>query len=1087
MHRDVEVYAERVDPAPGQARWACGSGYLLGARLVLTAAHTVCAGDVPLSTVKVRGEDGNLHAAAVVWHRPEDGIDTALLEVTGAEWPEPRWRHLVRYGQFVTDMAGQECEAVGYPRVVASPELRDSHQATGTINPRSLAKSGRYAMEIHNPPAGSTGDGSAWAGMSGAAVVCGGLLVGVVTTDPAGFDSRRLVITPMAALAADASFSALVETHTGTVPMLEPVEVADLAHRVEPAASSADLLRADLAVTPFRDRPELEHLLTWCDDPDWFSVRLVVGRGGQGKTRLARKLLETLTQRTDTIWTGLFLADHADLDKAAVLAEVTSPTLIVVDQADARSTSLDKLFAATAASKGKVRLLLLARTAGAWRTDRTAPAAHMEVLADDRIVLHLEPVDLDIVDRIDAWQQAAAAFAARLTSIEGYRQVAWSEVLPHLVPVFDPSESPTILTIQMDALATLLTAAEPSDGGSPATGSGRSAEDVLLSDEHRYWSRVAREHQVTLSPSVQRCLVAMATLWEASERSEARRVVAAALDRPEHDDAVITASEWLETLYQTSDGYWSGLRPDLLGEHLVVTALGPEGSCPDLIARTVAYASDSQLERGLTVLGRALPRYPVLRDVLYEATLAAGEGGARAAIAVATALPEPEPLLAAIRQYAAGAEVDTLIDLYDHLPVPSLLFAPLALTVLEDTVRQLREAVALDRAAYLPKLAASVTDLAVRLAESRRGDESLAVAQEAVDLHRELVAIDAPTYLPILAISVSNLASWFSRTGRMDQALAAAEESLSLYRDLDATAPGTYRARLAGSIQNHASMLRQSGRPAEALAATEDSVALCRDAAADDPDEHLPSLASAVNTLALALAATQRQDEAVAAAQEAVDIRRRLADANPDAHLPSLAQSLGNLALHLGETGRPVEALAAAQERVHVCRTLVEISRGAYLSDLAGAEQNLSIALAEVGRHDESAAAAGEAVDLFQELAESDRDTYLPHLAASLNNLVVRLTESEQREDEAMTAAIAAVNLFAELAETDRDTYLPSLAGSVGPLAYRLDDAGRHDEALSAAIAAANMFEELAAADPSRFHADLQGVLDLAKRLAATE
>jgi hypothetical protein len=44
---------------------------------------------------------------------------------------------------------------------------------------------------------------SPWAGMSGAAVCCGPLLFGVVSSDTAGFSSRRVTITPVSALAAD--------------------------------------------------------------------------------------------------------------------------------------------------------------------------------------------------------------------------------------------------------------------------------------------------------------------------------------------------------------------------------------------------------------------------------------------------------------------------------------------------------------------------------------------------------------------------------------------------------------------------------------------------------------------------------------------------------------------------------------------------------------------------------------------------------------------------------------------------------------------------------------------------------------------
>ena len=208
------MYAERPEPGPGQEPWTSGSGYLLAGRLVLTAAHVVCSGTQPLTNVSVRCEPGGLFTATVVWHgENDDGVDLALLEVTDSTWVTPSWRHPVRFGQFVTSRAAQACEAVGFPRVVATPEQRDTHHAVGQLHPKSLVKAGLYAVEVANPPSAPNADGSSWSGMSGAVVRAAGLLVGVVTEDPAGFDSRRLVTVPITAGVADPAFVALVTAH----------------------------------------------------------------------------------------------------------------------------------------------------------------------------------------------------------------------------------------------------------------------------------------------------------------------------------------------------------------------------------------------------------------------------------------------------------------------------------------------------------------------------------------------------------------------------------------------------------------------------------------------------------------------------------------------------------------------------------------------------------------------------------------------------------------------------------------------------------------------------------------------------------
>src|SRR5918997_3735115 len=137
MRRAVEVYAGWPDRPAGTVGWTCGSGYLLGGGLVLTAAHTVCPAGWPSARVRVRDESG-LVEARVAWHRRSDEVDVALLVITEPGWRVPVWRHRVRWGWLVTSRAGQGCEAVGFPKVVAEPQWRDSHRAVGVINPGAL-------------------------------------------------------------------------------------------------------------------------------------------------------------------------------------------------------------------------------------------------------------------------------------------------------------------------------------------------------------------------------------------------------------------------------------------------------------------------------------------------------------------------------------------------------------------------------------------------------------------------------------------------------------------------------------------------------------------------------------------------------------------------------------------------------------------------------------------------------------------------------------------------------------------------------------------------------------------------------------
>ncbi|WP_372669783.1 tetratricopeptide repeat protein, partial [Amycolatopsis kentuckyensis] len=975
MRREVEVYSDWPGHPPEQGRWTCGSGYLLAGRLVLTAAHVVCRASQALSSVRIRAESGGLVAARVMWHRWESTIDAALLEITDSAWVPPQWRHSVRWGRFVTRSPGQECEAIGFPKVVATPQMRDSHHAVGTLNPGTLVKSGLYAMEVTNPPSFVGADGSAWAGMSGAALRCGdraGVLVGVVTQDPSGFDNRRLIIMPISAVASDVGFAKIVADHTGRPPLVEAVELAELAEPVSTPASPAELLRADAATVPFRPRPEFDELRDWCEADAWAGTRLVAGAGGQGKTRLARHLASSLTSRG---WATVMLGEHARAEDLAVLAHVVAPTLVVVDYAEGRATQLDPLVDALNRAEAKVRLLLLARTAGAWRTERVTPASHLSILADDRIVVNLRPVEPDRDGRQLAWREAIDALANRLATLDGYQAIAWPNVVSRLaLPPLDDDRFRTILAVQMHALAALLHADDPIP---VLTGTPVDAQEVLLEHEARYWSRIAERFGISLAPATRRSLVAAATLWGASTGEEARKIVATSLTHAS-DDQITNIADWLATLYRDGERYWSGLQPDILGEYLVGTALSEGEQNPGLVTATLAAASTGQLEQALTVLGRAHPQHPRLTAVLTRVVLNSGVAGARAAVTVAPRLAQPRPLLAALDRFVHGAELSQLYELQIALPRLSLLLGPTTVTAAAQLTRLLRSAIDAERDAYLPALARSINNLAVRLGEVGRRPEALAAAQEAVEFYRELVKGNRDAYLPDLAMSINNLAVQLAEAGRRPEALTAGQEAVALRRELVKGNRDAYLPNLATSISNLANRLAEAGRRPEALTAGQEAVALRRELVKGNRDAYLPDLATSINNLANRLGEVGRRPEALTAAQEAVALRRELVEGNRDAYLPALAMSISNLAVRLAEAGRRPEALAAAQEAVEFYRELLEGNRDAYLPNLAGSINNLAVRLAEAGRRPEALAAAQEAVEFYRELLEGNRDAYLP-------------------------------------------------------------------------------------------------------------
>ncbi|MEV0123077.1 trypsin-like peptidase domain-containing protein [Streptomyces sp. NPDC050703] len=207
---------------PGEGRVTVGSGYLVAPRLVLTARHVLedrAAGEVwPVITVTVGhqrdGETTRVRAEAV-WTHP-GGLDVALLRIDGEIDPPGS----VRWGR-PTGSAPLRYEGLGYP-LAAKGETRDPEHLRGDL-PVLSGGQDRYVLDQGPAPTARTDGRNAWGGASGAAIFCGGHLVGVVTQESHAYGARRLIAVPVASFAEDGGFVALVEEHTGRAPALSAI------------------------------------------------------------------------------------------------------------------------------------------------------------------------------------------------------------------------------------------------------------------------------------------------------------------------------------------------------------------------------------------------------------------------------------------------------------------------------------------------------------------------------------------------------------------------------------------------------------------------------------------------------------------------------------------------------------------------------------------------------------------------------------------------------------------------------------------------------------------------------------------------
>ena len=205
--RVVEIEAAR---GTGRAeRYRYGSGFRLGGRLVLTAAHVVAG--AAAAGIVVRGPDKVPYPARVVdgLAGDPDTVDLALLELCdqAAELPAPPVAAVDRDAQVPVPVEG--CWAVGYPLFQEIPSaagvVRETAQVRGMILPAENLVSGLLSLQVTSarralpPPHEALGE-SQWSGMSGAAVLAGERLLGVVSEHAPRRGESTITVTPLASL-----------------------------------------------------------------------------------------------------------------------------------------------------------------------------------------------------------------------------------------------------------------------------------------------------------------------------------------------------------------------------------------------------------------------------------------------------------------------------------------------------------------------------------------------------------------------------------------------------------------------------------------------------------------------------------------------------------------------------------------------------------------------------------------------------------------------------------------------------------------------------------------------------------------------
>jgi hypothetical protein len=786
------------------------------------------------------------------------------------------------------------------------------------------------------------------------------------------------------------------------------------------------LLATRYEIVDFAGREgELRDLTAWrVASTSEVGVMLIHGAGGQGKSRLAAEFaracaddgweVRAARHRTDVpVHVPGETVAARDLDSRAKTGH--GGLLLVVDYADRWPyTDLVSLLEDQTTgyyTGGPVRVLLLARSAGAWWETLAHKFERVGLDAHERA---LHAVAADASTRGKLFTRACERFG-ELLGVDDAESVPVPDDL-----ATDPYG--LILNVHMAALASVDAHAR----GDTAPSDVAALSDYFLRRERAHWQTLYERDTHSGVPANRMArVVYCATLLGPLSYDGALAVI-------DRGGLGLPAQSPMELLDAHGDVYPSvdshtvlePLYPDRLGEDFL--ALQTSGhDIPNYRADPWAAGAPARLllgqrepseDQGLTAHGITrlidvthrwphvghFQLYPLLRD---NPQLIAGIGGA------------------ALSRLAAIENIDMGVLESIAMQLPEGRNVDLDVGAAEVTARLVAHHLA---AGAGPGTMALLYRLhSFRLTNAGRYDEAATAAVQSAEIYRKLVAED-PTHEADYVNTLVNLTVALDACGRADEALQAAREVVEIRKQLSDSDPAGRDAELAEAMSNLAALQSRQGGAKEAIAMAQEVVRCYERLSADDPDKHTYAFGAANANLGMMLSETDRLDEALSYTERAVALFATLAQENPAEFSPDLAKSLSNLAVQLSQLGRVQEGLAVADEAFGVYRRLVDANPQAYEPGFVRLLSNVSIDLRKEGQCREAFAVAVAAADIHTRLPARSPDGYEMVLAQSLSLLTSDLFRLEEPAD-AATAAELAVVVYRRLAATE-DRFRAQLA-----------------------------------------------------------
>jgi hypothetical protein len=1055
---------------------------------VLTARSVASPGRDVLAVSFPGREAGGAERYSCVrlWVSADDDIDAALLEIDDSLWPSASVRAPLRWGKFTGGLAWR------------AATIMAQHPVPAEVNPLNRRHPYRWDLRLPGDPPD--------ADATGAALFTGELLTGIAVGDPAA-------CVPVSAAASATDFLACIEAAQRRPLHLEPVELDGAIQRRSAAndpRTPADLLDPARAIAPFHGRPDaVRRLMDWCGTSAPLAGRLLTGTAGIGKSRLAGELSRALV---DQGWLVVELSvTRLPTHALNHLELVDRPVLVVADDLDSDPESAKAVVEHLVrhGPRSRVRLLMLARTAGHWWYRWRADLG-------DQAVVTAEPDSLD-APTVEAgepdWVEVAAAFA---THLDG--------VVPSAPPTGAVDSTP--LATGIGILAALL--ADPARPGVPS-------EDVLIDRAFSDWERAAHTLQADTRRYWRDC-IEVATVCQPADRAEALGVLAGVpgLDGDANLSTRQELADHLRALFPPRDPglFWGHPLPAGLRDHYLAGVTAPPAWLP-AIGR---LRPPGRIEAALVVLAETAIRSELMANALSVLILGDIEGLGPATVAAASRSDAATVLLAGLAA-AVGREAltsETCERLLRAVPVQAGALASFAVTLRQRVVRDLQAQKDRVPGAGL-RLTEQLTALAGEMAAAGDLDGGLLVARQAVDAASELTALrPVDIAVPQVLAALRTQARLLREADRVPEAIEVAIAEAMRCR-VEARADSVYLPRLAdtlaflgelclangdagrassaidealahyrGSAQAHPAILARTlcllsdaqfaaGAPSAAAASLGEAVLLFRDLADAHPYGYLQRFAATSGVLAERLWAAGEAQAAAAAAERAVEVYRRFAAAHTDGYLPELTHALCRRSDLLAATGRGEEALAAAQQALLGTRGVPELIP---LRELTAALHTVLRRHLEHGDRKRSVEIAVELVAVHRRAVEQGRLDLRPALAQALANLSALLGAAGQLAQSRLAAEEAVALLPAEMsgryararaaALNNRAIVLGEVgaAGDLDAVARAVEDAEAATEILAGMAGIDDLARALATLSARRAAAgDLEGSVEVAVRL----